>query len=227
MLKISGGLLIAFGLGWLLLASQMDVSVSSCDTSAIGIEENLETLQCLVEEAAGTRSRIVNLGLLSEKNNSILLAGLTALAGVVLFALSFNPRRAERATSNGLNGRGSTSSAVAWLQTQKSIDARDYTDFAEAFRGTPEALLALKCRRVFEDWDSVNKNDGAAVESFYNSETFPAMKRKVRQFIADEAASCTSIGALNQRLLEQEAAEALRMEQLVAERIIRARTEKQ
>jgi formylglycine-generating enzyme required for sulfatase activity len=238
-LRVAGGVLIAVGLGWLILALQMDVSVSSCDTSVSGIGDFAElgrAMECI------SRPRVINIGLLSEKNNSLLLAGLTALAGIILLAASFNRGRTNSEAPKPIEGRGFTASANAWRETQASLQPEQYNDFLEAFRGTPEALLAAKHKRILQDWDGLNKTDGATVEAFLTNDLFPAMKQRVRQFIADEAGNNSSLGELNQRLLHQEAAadriareeadraEAARLEQLrreEAEKIEQARREKQ
>ena len=247
--RVAGGVLIAVGLGWLILASQMGVSVSSCDTDISGIGDFGERLdaasrgmRCLLEEREGSRPRVINIGLLSEKNNSLLLAGLTALAGVILLAVSFNRGRTNSEAPKPIEGRGLTAAADAWRETQASLQPEQYNDFLEAFRGTPEALLAAKHKRILQDWDALNKADDAAVEAFLTNDLFPAMKQRVRKFINDEAGNNSSLGELNQRLLHQEAAadriareeadraEAARLEQLrreEAEKIEQARREKQ
>jgi formylglycine-generating enzyme required for sulfatase activity len=248
-LRVAGGVLIAVGLGWLILALQMDVSVSSCDTNVSGIGDYGERmdaasrgLRCVLEEYQGSRPRVINIGLLSEKNNSLLLAGLTVLAGVILLAVFFNRGRKNSEAPKPLYGGGVTAAANAWRETQASLQPEQYSDFLEAFRGTPEALLAVKHKRMLQDWDALNKTDGATVEAFLTKDLFPAMKQRVRQFIADEAGNSSSLGELNQRLLHHEAAadriateeadraEAAQLEQSrrkEAERVERARREKQ
>ena len=135
-----------------------------------------------------------------------------------------------------------TAAANAWRETRASLQPEHYSDFLEAFRGTPEALLAARHKRILQDWDGLNKTDSEAVEAFLTNDLFPAMKQRVRQFIADEAGNNSSLGELNQRLLHHEAAadriareeaaraEAAGLEQLrreEAEKIEQARREKQ
>jgi len=172
-LRVAGGVLIAVGLGWLILALQMDVSVSSCDTNVSGIGDYGErigaaarAMECISDEFQGLRPRVINIGLLSEKNNSLLLAGLTVLAGVILLAVFFNRGRTNSEPPKPLDDRGATVAANAWRETQASLQPEQYSDFLEAFRGTPEALLAVKHKRILQDWDALNKTDDAAVGAF-------------------------------------------------------------
>jgi formylglycine-generating enzyme required for sulfatase activity len=234
MLRVVGGLLIAGGLIWIFFASQVDVSVSGCDsceTSSDRLDDLIDqarclaqSLQCSLEESEGLRSRVVNLGLQSDRNNSFLLAGLTTLSGVILFAVSFLGGKNTGGTAGTTIDQGITDAAKAWRGIERSLGPEQYADFIAAFHGTPEAMLAAKHKRILQDWDALNKTDSSIVETFLASDLFPAMKERVRQFIAEEAPKVAALDELNRRLLQQQEAEK-RLAREVEERAEAAKRE--
>jgi hypothetical protein len=180
--------LIAGGLWWVFQASQMDVTVRVC----------VDLFNC---------QTVTNLGLLNDKSNAFLLAGLTTLSGVILLAVASFGSKNTRGTAGTTIDQGMTDAAKAWRGIERSLGPEQYADFIAAFHGTPEAMLAAKHKRILQDWDALNKTDGSIVETFLASDLFPAMKERVRQFIAEEALKVPALDELNRRLLQQEETE--------------------
>jgi hypothetical protein len=121
---------------------------------------------------------------------------------LVAIALPADPADRESALSR--DGKGVSAAAESWRTIQSSLRPEQYSDFVEAFHGTPEAMLAAKHKRLLQDWAALNKTDGPTVETFLAGDLFPELKLQVRQFIAEAAANSPSNAELNQRLLQQE-----------------------
>lgn len=132
-------------------------------------------------------------------------------------AAAVTPAGASTGTTRLAGDTSDTPSAMAWRDTRSSLNADDYGDFVEAFRGTPEALLAVKHRRLLDHWASLDKADVAALERFVAADVFSPLKQHVREVIAEGASQNPSVAELHQKILAQET-EALRLEREAAAR---------
>lgn len=153
---------------------------------------------------------------------SLIFSPLIAILIILAMGQSKAPAAPQDTTQAAEGADRETPAAKAWLETQSSLQSEQYSDFLEAFRGTPEALLAAKHKRTLQEWDAVHKGDVTEVEAFLALDPFPTLKQRVRQFIADEAKHTTNFGPLNQRLLHEEA----ELERIASEEADRAKVAK-
>ena len=72
-----------------------------------------------------------------------------------------------------------TPSALAFAQIADSLHPADYEDFITHFPGTPEVLLASRCRRQLAEWAQLDRSDPHALSAFLESGPFRALAAKV------------------------------------------------
>lgn len=63
-------------------------------------------------------------------------------------------------------------SVAAWKVIEGSVDPHDYLDFERHFPGTPEVMLASRCRRQLEAWATTNKSSIEAIKAFLATRPF-------------------------------------------------------
>ena len=66
-------------------------------------------------------------------------------------------------------------SVAAWKVIESSLDPHDYLDFERHFPGTPEVMLASRCRRQLEAWAATNKSSIEAIKVFLATRPFGAL----------------------------------------------------
>ena len=104
-----------------------------------------------------------------------------------------------------------TGSAAAWKEhVEGSLHLADYEDFITHFPGTPEVMLASKCRRQLEAWGQLDLSDPDALSAFLESGPFEALAAKVRQ--AQAAAQKARQEAFEKALAERRGREAAKAE---------------
>ena len=128
----------------------------------------------------------------------------------LLVAIALTDLRASASGTSAKTGAGE-GSARAWQLIEGSLDPGPYADFIAAYHGHELAVQAARHKRLLESWSNLDKTIGPAVEAFWVTDIFPALRQHVRQFIADGAAGNSSLAELHQRILEKEA-EAQRLE---------------
>ena len=99
-----------------------------------------------------------------------------------------------------------TGSAAAWKEhVEGSLHLTDYEDFITHFPGTPEVMLASKCRRQLAEWAQLNRSDPDALTAFLKSGPFKALAQKVVE--AKDAAVKAQQEAFEKALAERRARE--------------------
>ena len=112
----------------------------------------------------------------------------------------------EQAAPQSLSG-----SAAAWKEhVEGSLHIADYEDFITHFPGTPEVMLASKCRRQLEAWGQLDLSDPDALSAFLESGPFEALAAKVQQ--AQAAAQKARQEAFEKALAERRGREAAEVE---------------
>lgn len=128
----------------------------------------------------------------------------------LLVAIALTDLRASASGTGAKTGAGE-GSARAWQLIEGSLDPGSYADFIAAYHGHELAVQAARHKRLLESWGDLDKTNGPAVEAYWATDIFSALRQHVRQFIADGAAGNSSLAELHQRILAKEA-EAQRLE---------------
>ena len=67
---------------------------------------------------------------------------------------------------------------------EAELDPAEYEDFADHWRGTPEAAAALKRAAALRDWARVDQCDAAAIEAYRRPGDFPALAAAIDAALA-------------------------------------------
>lgn len=204
---------VVLSLGAILIAAAAIAFLAS--PAPTGYEAEMADLQSELSDLIGGRSDDAD-DVAASRSAVRLLAIGVGVAGVVVFGLGLAiPTAAQGAGNTGSSGRAKTGagegSARAWQLIEGSLDPGSYADFIAAYHGHELAVQAARHKRLLESWGDLDKTNGPAVEAFWVTDIFPALRQHVRQFIADRVAGNSSLAELHQRILAKEA-EAERLE---------------
>lgn len=88
-----------------------------------------------------------------------------------------------------------------WLHIKDSIDAAEYHDFIERYRGDPRTRQAEHHLRQLADWANVDRSDAASIRAFILTGPYQALGRHARETI--DALGLAEARALEDKRLRQ------------------------